>query len=160
MKTRRTALVPLLALGLALPPTALPEASAQTPDSDLDIPVFGVESAVVLLDVVVRDKKGRLVKDLTAADFEVFENGERQTITDFQVFDRGPLHFTPGAGGMDAQGNMVASEQSGVNSTVCVTRPTSRGWGFSPAASDWGSCSSCPSSGACCARTTTSPWLP
>ncbi|UCH30276.1 MAG: GMC family oxidoreductase N-terminal domain-containing protein [Myxococcales bacterium] len=37
------------------------------------------------------------------------------------------LHFTPGAGGMDAEGNMVASEQSGVNSTVCVTRPTSRG---------------------------------
>jgi choline dehydrogenase len=37
------------------------------------------------------------------------------------------LHFTPGAGGMDAEGNMVASKQSGVNSTVCVTRPTSRG---------------------------------
>ena len=28
---------------------------------------------------------------------------------------------------MDEEGNMVASEQSGVNSTVCVTRPTSRG---------------------------------
>ena len=37
------------------------------------------------------------------------------------------LHFTPGAGGMDEEGNMVASEKSGVNSTVCVTRPTSRG---------------------------------
>jgi VWFA-related protein len=58
--------------------------------------VFGVESAVVLLDVVVRDKKGRLVKDLQASDFEVYENGERQTVTDFRVVDRGPLHFTPG----------------------------------------------------------------
>ncbi len=37
------------------------------------------------------------------------------------------LHFTPGAGGMDEDGNMVPSEESGVNSTVCVTRPTSRG---------------------------------
>jgi choline dehydrogenase len=37
------------------------------------------------------------------------------------------LHFTPGAGGMDEEGNMVASKESGVNSTVCVTRPTSRG---------------------------------
>ena len=37
------------------------------------------------------------------------------------------LHFTPGAGGMDEDGNMVPSKESGVNSTVCVTRPTSRG---------------------------------
>ncbi|MFW2387251.1 MAG: GMC family oxidoreductase [Polyangiales bacterium] len=37
------------------------------------------------------------------------------------------LHFTPGAGGMDEKGNMVATPDSGVNSTVCVIRPTSRG---------------------------------
>jgi choline dehydrogenase len=37
------------------------------------------------------------------------------------------LHFTPGAGGMDEEGNMVSSKESGVNSTVCVTRPSSRG---------------------------------
>ena len=37
------------------------------------------------------------------------------------------LHFTPGAGGMDEKGNMVATPESGVNSTVCVIRPTSRG---------------------------------
>ena len=37
------------------------------------------------------------------------------------------LHFTPGAGGMDDQGNMVATPEPGVNSTVCVIRPTSRG---------------------------------
>jgi choline dehydrogenase len=37
------------------------------------------------------------------------------------------LHFTPGAGGMDEDGNMVATKESGVNSTVCVIRPTSRG---------------------------------
>ena len=37
------------------------------------------------------------------------------------------LHFTPGSGGMDENGNMVATEKPGVNSTVCVIRPTSRG---------------------------------
>ena len=37
------------------------------------------------------------------------------------------IHFTPGAGGMDDKGNMVPSEEPGVNSTVCVVRPTSRG---------------------------------
>ena len=37
------------------------------------------------------------------------------------------LHFTPGSGGMDENGKMIATEESGVNSTVCVIRPTSRG---------------------------------
>ena len=37
------------------------------------------------------------------------------------------LHITPGAGGMDDKGNMVATPEPGVNSTVCVIRPTSRG---------------------------------
>jgi len=37
------------------------------------------------------------------------------------------LHFTPGAGGMDENGKMVGTPEPGVNSTVCVIRPTSRG---------------------------------
>lgn len=37
------------------------------------------------------------------------------------------IHFTPGAGDMDDKGNMQASELPGVNSTVCVLRPKSRG---------------------------------
>ena len=37
------------------------------------------------------------------------------------------IHFTPGAGGMDDKGNMVATPDPGVNSTVCIVRPTSRG---------------------------------
>jgi choline dehydrogenase len=37
------------------------------------------------------------------------------------------LHFTPGSGGMDENGKMVATKESGVNSTVCIIRPTSRG---------------------------------
>jgi choline dehydrogenase len=37
------------------------------------------------------------------------------------------IHFTPGAGGMDENGKMVATPDPGVNSTVCTVRPTSRG---------------------------------
>ena len=37
------------------------------------------------------------------------------------------IHFTPGSGGMDENGKMVATPDPGVNSTVCTVRPTSRG---------------------------------
>jgi choline dehydrogenase len=37
------------------------------------------------------------------------------------------IHFTPGAGRQDEKGNMVASEEPGVNTTVTFLRPTSRG---------------------------------
>jgi len=40
------------------------------------------EARVVLVDAVVTDKKG-LVPDLAAKDFEVFEDGKKQTITSF-----------------------------------------------------------------------------
>ncbi len=42
-------------------------------------------SQEVLLDVVVRDKKGRLVKDVTAKDFEVTDDGVPQTIRSFRL---------------------------------------------------------------------------
>src|SRR5579863_9286927 len=40
------------------------------------------EARVVLVDAVATDKKG-FVSDLAAKDFEVFEEGKRQTITSF-----------------------------------------------------------------------------
>jgi VWFA-related protein len=65
----------------AAPPPQQPEAAEQA------VPVFGAESSVVLLDVVVRDKKGRLVKDLKPSDFEVYEDGQKQEVTSFKIFD-------------------------------------------------------------------------
>jgi VWFA-related protein len=40
----------------------------------------------VLVDVVVRDRRGQPVRDLTMADFEVLEDGARQTIDSFTPF--------------------------------------------------------------------------
>jgi VWFA-related protein len=42
----------------------------------------------VALDVVVRDKKGRPVKDLALADFEVYEDGVRQDVASFRLVSR------------------------------------------------------------------------
>ena len=42
------------------------------------------ESTAVLVDVVVRDGKDRPVTDLTAADFEVLEDGVLQTVQQFE----------------------------------------------------------------------------
>src|SRR5260370_33412364 len=38
---------------------------------------------LVQVDAVVRDSKGRYVKDLRAEDFQVFQDGKRQKITHF-----------------------------------------------------------------------------
>ena len=40
---------------------------------------------LVLVDVVVRDRTGAFIKDLTADDFELFEDGVRQQIVTFAV---------------------------------------------------------------------------
>src|ERR1022692_3432757 len=44
-------------------------------------------SQEVLLDVVVRDKKGRQVKDLTAKDLVITDDGEHQTIRSFRFIN-------------------------------------------------------------------------
>jgi len=42
-------------------------------------------SEVVLVNVVARDKQGKLIRDLTAADFTVLEDGKQQKITSFDI---------------------------------------------------------------------------
>lgn len=48
-------------------------------------PAIQTKSEEVVLDVVVRDKKGHAVYDLTPTDFEVFDNGEQRRITSFRL---------------------------------------------------------------------------
>jgi VWFA-related protein len=83
--------VAMLAGALALPPTLAvsgPQEAAAASQKPAEVPTFGVGTAAVTLDIVVRDKKGRAVRDLKAGDFEVFEDGVRQTIDSFQVFGK------------------------------------------------------------------------
>lgn len=57
--------------------TALPAAQSQ--------PAFKTKVTHVQVDVVVTDRDDKPVTDLTAADFEIWERGRRQTIADFEL---------------------------------------------------------------------------
>src|SRR6266480_1494874 len=68
-----------------------------------DDDVIKVTSSLVNLDVTVKDKKGKAVTDLKAADFTVTENGVRQNI---QFFD------STLAGGNEAKQPNAASKET------------------------------------------------
>jgi VWFA-related protein len=56
-------------------------------------PRFGTSTAAVSVDVIVHDRKGRPVTDLTRADFDVYEDGVQQTIISFDAIE--PLAPAP-----------------------------------------------------------------
>ncbi len=62
--------------------------------SQQDDDVIRVRSNEVRLDVVVKDKKGRSIKDLKATDFEVLEDGVPQKVESFRFVTREPASVT------------------------------------------------------------------
>ena len=62
--------------------------SQSKPDQDEDKIVIGTTE--VALDIVVRDKKGRPVRDLQASDFDIYEDGVRQRVQSFRLVERQP----------------------------------------------------------------------
>jgi VWFA-related protein len=78
-----------LAAGLALTGTS---ASQAPPDrAAADQPIVRAGTAAVLLDVVIRDKKGRPVPDIAAAEVEVLEDGVAQKIEGFRWVETQPM---------------------------------------------------------------------
>lgn len=71
-----------------LPWQALPSPAGAAPPAAQDVPTFAVGTEAVTLDVVVRDKKGNAIRDLKASEFQVFEDGVKQAVDQFQVFGR------------------------------------------------------------------------
>src|SRR5690242_20958166 len=65
--------------------TALPAALVRAQDQD---EVIRVRSNEVRLDVVVKDKKGRPIKDLKPDDFEILEDGVPQKVESFRFVSR------------------------------------------------------------------------
>ena len=47
-----------------------------------------MNTTAVLVDVVVKDRRGRVVKDLTTEDFEILEDGVKQTVDGFERIAR------------------------------------------------------------------------
>lgn len=71
---------------LALAQFVFPQQQPQKPDDDQPI---RITTDLVQMDVVVTDKNGRIVKDLTRADFELFENSKKLPISFFEFVDAG-----------------------------------------------------------------------
>lgn len=75
----------LLIATLALP------LQAQNPAPASGDSVFRASGQEVLLDIVVRDKKGRLIKDLKKEDFQVSDDGASQKILTFRLRQGGEI---------------------------------------------------------------------
>jgi VWFA-related protein len=97
----RTFAALLLALALSLP--FLSPVRAQTTAAQ-DEDVVRVGSREVKLDVVVKDKRGRPVKDLKETDFQVYEDGKPQRIESFRFVSREAMAPSSPAGEKVAPG--------------------------------------------------------
>src|ERR687897_3734806 len=71
--------------------------TAQERPPDAAQPVFRSTADVVVLDAVVRDRRGRIVRDLKTGDVEIYEDGVRQQVAQFRFFEGGVL-VDPGTG--------------------------------------------------------------
>lgn len=71
----------------AMQDAAKPAAAPQKPQPNQD-PVVRLASEEVLLDLVVRDKRGRPVNDLKVEEIEVYEDGVQQQLTSFRKVAR------------------------------------------------------------------------
>jgi VWFA-related protein len=76
---RILAIVSLAALNADLPLATL----AQQAGSQQSAPAIRATTELVLANVVARDKKGNLIRDLKREDFTVFEDGQKQQVSSF-----------------------------------------------------------------------------
>lgn len=75
------------------PPATNANAAPETPASSA--PVIRAESRVVRVDVIVTDKKGNYVHDLTPKDFRVYDNDKEQQIVNFSFGSSESASQTP-----------------------------------------------------------------
>jgi VWFA-related protein len=116
MKKQLTA---LLLCALSCAPAASQTPARQQPDPQDEI--VRVSTNEIVLDAVVRDRKGRVVKDLKPTDFEVFEDGARQQVTSFHLVSREPN--APAAGGPSNVAAAADARPGGATPTPSARRP-------------------------------------
>src|SRR3982751_596998 len=103
----KSALAILLCLLVGV--SSCPYIYAQTPTSQQQEDVIRVRSNEVKLDVVVKDKKSHPVRNLKAADFEIYEDGVLQKIESFNYLSR---EFTPEPG-KDSKSEPITTTATG-----------------------------------------------
>lgn len=69
-----------IAFGQKTTPTATPQPADQTD-------VVKINTALIQIDVTVTDKKGKIVTDIRPDEVEVYENGQKQSITKFSFIN-------------------------------------------------------------------------
>jgi VWFA-related protein len=94
----------ILVVTLTLCSISSSKSQAVSQQQNRDEPEVRIRANEVALDIVVRDKTGRPVRNLTANDFEVYEDGVRQQVGSFRfVLREAPGSTTAGAAsGKDA----------------------------------------------------------
>src|SRR5438128_3263934 len=76
----------IAAIALSFSPVCYGQQNSTAPPQG---PAVRTTSEEVLLDVVVRDKKGHPVNNLKPDDFQVFDNGEQKKIIAFRLVQGG-----------------------------------------------------------------------
>jgi hypothetical protein len=64
---------------LAIIVVVIVHAAAQDPPAD----VVKISTNLIQLDATVTDSKGNVIRDLTRDDFEIYENGRKQSVSGF-----------------------------------------------------------------------------
>ena len=108
MPIRRAAIV----AALLLAGSSSVAVRSQSPAAARADQAYTSAATAILVDVVVRDRKGRPVTDLSADDFEVYEDGVNQKVDTFTRVSRG--------GGI---GVGVAWKAGGSTTSVMTSRP-------------------------------------
>src|SRR4029077_5669190 len=106
MRLRKKAFSIFTAAGLLLQ-AAAPTMAQQSGQAGANEARIEVTSELVLVNVVARDKKGNLVRDLKKEDFALFEDGKKQEISTFDFENVDELQTagaaeTTGSGGAGA----------------------------------------------------------
>src|SRR5258707_15818704 len=66
---------------------------AQQAGSQQSAPAIRATTELVLVNVVARDRKGNLIRDLKREDFTVFEDGQKQQVSSFDFENIQELAF-------------------------------------------------------------------
>lgn len=120
---------PLLSLALIAviglsPALVCAQTATQTEPAQDQDDVIRVRSNEVRLDVVVKDKKGRPIRDLKASDFEVLEDGVVQKVELFRFVTREAPVTAGAAGTKDNKSNPAAPSTATARTTT--TPPSAR----------------------------------
>ena len=118
---RRAFLVAALGIGFVVQTLSAQQPASQTP-------TFKSSVNLVLVDVVVRDRSGAVVRDLKADDFELLEDGKRQEILTF-AFEEIKPDAAPVNGGSTLTAGAVKPAQPAPSASPTAAAPA-------PAASD------------------------